>query len=142
MRRVVTGLNAEGKSCIVIDGPLAPLSPTTALAWRTEGLPADNTGSADAVGQGFSPAMLAQGGATFLVAEHLPGAAPHWHAIDALAYVVVLEGEMVLALETGEVRLRRGDMIANRGVMHGWYNGGSERAAMAVVTVPAGSAAA
>ena len=138
-RRVVTGLDAEGKSCIVIDGPVAGLGPMTGLAWFTQGVPADNSGSADSAGQPFSMDMLQGGGTTFLVAEHAANAGrePYWHAIDAIAYVVVLKGEMVLALETGEVRVKPGDCIVNRGVVHDWRNDEPEAAVIAVVTIPA-----
>jgi mannose-6-phosphate isomerase-like protein (cupin superfamily) len=138
-RRVVTGLDAAGRSCVVLDVPLAPLGPMTGLTWHTETLPADNSGSADGAGRPFSPEMLQGGGSTFLVARHAPGgrSQAYWHAIDALAYVVVLKGEMVLALETSEVRLKAGDFIANRGVMHAWFNDGPDEAEMAVVTIPA-----
>lgn len=138
-RRVVTGLDGEGKSCILIDGPVARLGPTTGLAWFTEAVPADNSGHTDSAGQPFSMAMLQDGGTTFLVAEHAAGAGrePYWHAIDAIAYVVVLKGEMVLALETGEVRVKTGDCIVNRGVIHDWRNDAPEAAVIAVVTIPA-----
>lgn len=135
-RRVVTGLNAEGKSCVLIDGPLIGLGPTTGLAWHTDGLPADNSGDGDAAARPFSVEMLEMG-SNFLLAEHPPGRTPHWHAIDAVAYVVVLRGEIVLALEAGEVRLRPGDFVANRGVMHDWRAEGPEPALIAVVTIPA-----
>jgi quercetin dioxygenase-like cupin family protein len=135
-RRVVTGLNAEGKGCVLIDGPLVALGGTTGLAWRTDDLPADNSGGADAAARPFTLEMLERG-SNFMLAEHPPGRAPHWHAIDAIAYVVVLRGEMVLALETGEVRLKEGDFVANRGVMHDWRAAGPDPALIAVVTIPA-----
>lgn len=136
-RRVVTGLNAQGRSCVLIDGPVAALGETTARIWSTAALPADNAGGEDAAARPFSVSMLEGGGSHFMVAEHPPGRAPHWHAIDAVAYVVVLKGEMALALETGEVRLGAGDVIANRGVMHDWRAAGAEPATIAVVTIPA-----
>jgi quercetin dioxygenase-like cupin family protein len=135
-RRVVTGLNAEGRSCVIVDGPLIALGATTGLAWQTEALPADNSGKADAAKRPFSLDKL-QSGSNFMLAEHPPGRDPHWHAIDAVAYVVVLRGEMVLALERGELRLRPGDFVANRGVMHDWRAAGPEPALIAVVTIPA-----
>ena len=54
VRRVITGHNAEGKSCILVDGP-APnameMESAGGLAvtdlWETKGAPADNSGSAD-----------------------------------------------------------------------------------------------
>ena len=136
LRRVVTGLDDAGRSCVVIDGPLVGLGPTTGLAWSVDALPADNSGAADGAVRPFSLDLL-QSGATFMVAEHPPGRQPHWHSIDAVAYVVVLKGAMVLALESGEVRVQAGDLVVNRGVMHDWRAEGPESAMIAVVTVPA-----
>ena len=44
---------------------------------------------------------------------------------------------VVLALETGEVTLRPGDLIVDRGVIHGWRNDGAVPAVFASVTIPA-----
>jgi len=37
----------------------------------------------------------------------------------------VLEGEIMLVLETSEVRLGPGDLVVDRGVIHGWRNVGA-----------------
>jgi mannose-6-phosphate isomerase-like protein (cupin superfamily) len=44
---------------------------------------------------------------------------------------------VVLVLETGEVTLRAGDCIVDRGVIHGWRNDGAVPAVYASVTIPA-----
>jgi mannose-6-phosphate isomerase-like protein (cupin superfamily) len=43
----------------------------------------------------------------------------------------------VLVVETGEVTLRAGDLIVDRGVIHGWRNDGVEPAVYVSVTLPA-----
>jgi quercetin dioxygenase-like cupin family protein len=59
VRRVVTGLNGDGRSCVIFDGvPPARLSATqagtTAYAlWRTAGPQADNGGVSDAAAEPF-----------------------------------------------------------------------------------------
>jgi quercetin dioxygenase-like cupin family protein len=65
------------------------------------------------------------------------GDGPFWHATDTIDYIVVLRGEVVLVLETGEVTARAGDFIVDRGVLHAWRNDGPETAALAVVNLPA-----
>jgi len=40
-------------------------------------------------------------------------------------------------LETGEVTLRAGDLIVDRGVIHGWRNDAGVPAVYASVTIPA-----
>ena len=59
------------------------------------------------------------------------------HATDTIDYLVMIAGEVVLALETGEVTLRPGDLIVDRGVIHGWRNDGAVPAVFASVTIPA-----
>lgn len=137
MRRVVTGINAEGKSCILIDGPVPRHAPATNLVWRNA-LPADNAGGGDAAVP-YDMALLHDGGVNFIVTE-LPaglGGEAFLHATDTIDYLVMIAGEVVLALETGEVTLRPGDLIVDRGVIHGWRNDGAAPAVFASVTIPA-----
>lgn len=137
MRRVVTGINAEGKSCILIDGPVPRHAPAANLVWRSA-LPADNSGGADAAVP-YDMALLHDGGVNFIVTE-LPaglGGEAFLHATDTIDYLVMIAGEVVLALETGEVTLRPGDLIVDRGVIHGWRNDGAVPAVFASVTIPA-----
>lgn len=141
MRRVVTGLNAEGKSCVVFDGEVPRHQPAANLIWRNA-LPADNAGQADAAVP-YDMSLLHDGGVNFILTE-LPGKDPggrpggaFLHATDTIDYLVMIAGEVVLVLETGEVTLRAGDFIVDRGVVHGWRNDGSETAVFASVTLPA-----
>jgi quercetin dioxygenase-like cupin family protein len=134
-RRVVTGLNAEGRSCIVIDGPIARPSPTSNVVWQSR-LPADNSGSADAAARPFEIADVHYDGSNFMLIEFAPGTVPGMHVTDTLDYFVMLSGSVTLELDTGAVTLAPGDFVVNRGVMHGWRNDGPEVAVLAAVTVP------
>ncbi|MCW1431856.1 cupin domain-containing protein [Novosphingobium sp. JCM 18896] len=137
MRRVVTGLNAEGRSCIVFDGEVPRHQPAANLIWRNT-LPADNSGEAEAAVP-YDMGLLHDGGVNFILTE-LPaglGGEAFLHATDTIDYLVMIAGEVVLVLETGEVTLRAGDFIVDRGVIHGWRNDGTETAVFASVTVPA-----
>ncbi|MEZ5734264.1 MAG: cupin domain-containing protein [Novosphingobium sp.] len=138
-RRVVTGIDEDGKSCIILDGKMPATSPSTGLAWRTAAVPADNSGTEDIRERSFSFELMHDGGTNFMVAEYPPhsGGELYWHATDTIDYIVVLKGEIVLVLETGEVRAKAGDFIVDRGVIHAWRNDGAEVAASAVVTIPA-----
>jgi mannose-6-phosphate isomerase-like protein (cupin superfamily) len=137
-RRVVTGLNAEGKSCILFDGPVPQHRPVANLVWRSGVAPADNSGAEDRSAP-YEMSMLHDGGANFLITELPPGLAGEafMHATDTLDYLVMISGELVLVVETGEVTLRPGDLIVDRGVIHGWRNDGAEPAIYASVTLPA-----
>lgn len=131
-RRVVTGLDSAGKSCVLIDGP------ADQVIWSTAETPADNGGDADRGGQ-FTFAMPA-GGSKFLVSEIPPSDAMFamgMHTTDTIDYIVVLKGEIVLVLETGEVTLVPGDTVVDRGISHGWRNDGTQSAFMAIVMIDA-----
>jgi quercetin dioxygenase-like cupin family protein len=140
-RRVVSGLNPEGKSCILIDGPVADQGLGGAnIVWRTDGIPADNSGTQDIDGKSFDFDMMHSGGSVFMVLEYPPGMgcdAPYWHATDTIDYIVMLSGEVVLTVETGEVVLRAGDFFVDRGVLHAWRNETAETARFACVNLPA-----
>ncbi|MCB2076545.1 MAG: cupin domain-containing protein [Novosphingobium sp.] len=139
-RRVVTGLDEDGKSCVLFDGPIPSTGTATGLAWFTPTVPADNSGTDDAGALPFSFDMLHSGGSTFMIAEYPPhsGGDPFWHATDTIDYIVQLSGETkVMMLETGDVILRKGDFVIDRGVIHAWRNDGDEPAVTAIVTIPA-----
>ncbi len=135
-RRVVTGLDEEGKSCVIIDGPIPRFNEVSAaLAWRCR-VPADNAGSEDTVAP-YDIEMLHSGHANFAICEFPPGARAIMHATDTIDYLVILSGRVTLVLESGEVSLGQGDFVVDRGVMHGWRNTGSEPCVAAVVNIPA-----
>jgi mannose-6-phosphate isomerase-like protein (cupin superfamily) len=140
-RRIVTGIGADGRSCVAIDGPVNFQSGSpVGIAWRTDGVPADNAGTADIDGRPYGFDMMHAGGTIFTVLEHPPGMGaegPYWHATDTIDYLVVLRGEVTLVLESGEVRAGPGDFIVDRGVVHAWRNDGEETAAMAAIIIPA-----
>lgn len=139
-RRVVTGLNAQGKSCILVDGPIPSTSATGGIAWRTDGHPADNSAREDIAPEPFSFEMM-HAGTIFMVNEYPPGRGntepPFWHTTDTIDYIVMLEGEVVIMTETGETTLRKGDFLVDRGISHAWRNDSDALAVAAVITIPA-----
>lgn len=138
MRRVVTGLNEVGKSCVLFDGEVPRRRPIANLIWRNGTLPANNAGTADEAVP-YEMEMLHDGGVNFILTELPAGmnGGAFMHATDTIDYLVVISGEVVLVLETGEVTLRAGDFIVDRGVIHGWRNDGQVPAVYASVTIPA-----
>jgi hypothetical protein len=137
-RRVITGLDAAGKSCILIDGPLLTLGGGGGdMAWRTEGLPANNSGTDDCAGGTFGFDMMHSGGAMFMLMEFGPENHAFWHATDTLEYVAMLTGEIVLETETGEATLKAGDVLVNRGIVHSWRNDSGQPARAAITILPA-----
>jgi len=140
-RRVVTGLNEAGKSCFIADDAVPTLGDTVSLAWRTRGVPADNSvvqgpfdNAAPAAGLLFE---MMHGGTTFMLVRMAPGARADFHATDTIDYITMLSGRMVLETETGETTLEPGDLCVDRGILHAWRNDGAEAALYTVVTIPA-----
>lgn len=137
-RRVVTGLDAEGRSTIVIDGPIPRFDEgisSAAFVWRTEALPADNSGCADTAVP-YRIELLHTGGSNFAICQFPPGSEAYMHATDTIDYLVVLQGRVTLVLENGEAALGPGDFVVDRGVMHGWRNDHEEPCTCAVVNLP------
>ena len=136
VRRVVTGVDDEGRSVFLSDGaafggdswaevwitdPAAGIDavvdprlgtgvlepPTGGTAWRVFEVPPDAEMRAamdDAVG----------------VMEGIE--ADGFHTTRTIDYVMVLEGEIALELDTGEVTLGPGDCVVQRGTRHAWRN--------------------
>lgn len=136
-RRVVTGVDDDGKSCVILDGPIPRLDPiNAAFVWRTESHPADNSRNEDTVGP-YKVEHLHTPGSNFAICEFPPNSDAHMHATDTIDYLVVLEGKVTLVLEEGEAALGPGDFVVDRGVMHGWRNDSAEPCVAAVVNLPA-----
>ncbi len=135
-RRVVTGLDAEGRSCILIDGPVPRTAAGNQLIWRAHSMPADNSGTAD-TSTPFSMDYLKDGSAGFSIAELPVGIGRFLHATDTLDYLVIIRGTIILEMEVGEVTLGPGDCVVQRGTVHAWRNEGPETVTMASITLPA-----
>ncbi|HET9629594.1 MAG TPA: cupin domain-containing protein [Novosphingobium sp.] len=164
MRRVVTGLNAAGKSAVLFDG--AP--PTHAevpvagiegyLIWMTDDTPADNAGSADRADCPFPAETAPPRGTCFFTFEYpsLAHASPEqfealmkgghgsdthdhpgMHISDTTDYMVVTSGELTAIMEDGEATLRPGDVMINRGCYRAFENRGDGPVRFAVVTIGA-----
>lgn len=127
-RRVVAGLDAEGRSSILIDGP------AKTVIWSTEGYPADNSGQQDA---GGGPFRFPTEGAQFIFSDFPPGGGSMMHATDTLDFLVVVSGEVTFITETGETLLRAGDILVDRGALHGWRNDGDRTCRIVNVLYPA-----
>jgi quercetin dioxygenase-like cupin family protein len=59
------------------------------------------------------------------------------HGTDTVDYIVILSGEVSLLVDEGEVTLKAGDTVIQRGVNHGWINRGKEVCLVAAVAIKA-----
>jgi quercetin dioxygenase-like cupin family protein len=69
------------------------------------------------------PGITIPGGTVLRLVDMKPGVLSPMHRTVSLDYGVVLEGEVELVLDSGEVRLlKRGDLAIQRGTNHAWRN--------------------
>ncbi len=59
----------------------------------------------------------------------------HMHKTETMDYGIVLEGEIVLIMDEGEVVCRAGDIIVQRGTNHGWANRSGENCRIVFVLI-------
>jgi mannose-6-phosphate isomerase-like protein (cupin superfamily) len=62
---------------------------------------------------------------------------PAIHRTRSLDYIVVLEGEITLLLDDGEVVLKAGDVVVQQGTNHAWINRGTATCRLAMVFIDA-----
>jgi len=167
IRRIVTGVNDKGRSCIVSDTRMpapdvAPGEPVRAGLWITEAAPASNT-SRDPVPDGVIVRIppAGRGGSVLRVIDFPPergtpglgpdelrrrGAKttpdrsakhPGFHATDTVDYAICLEGEIWAILDEGETLMRAGDVMIQRGTHHAWANRSGAMCRMAFVLIDA-----
>jgi quercetin dioxygenase-like cupin family protein len=77
-------------------------------------------------------------GSVLRVCDFAPGLPPFMHRTVSLDYGILLAGTLECVLDSGETRtLHPGDIIVQRGTMHGWRNpSGTEWARCAFVLLP------
>ena len=130
-RRVVTGHNAEAKSCVVSDEMVSQGN-----FWTTS-----TTDPVGVLRPGESVKLLPTtrpdadppAGGTRILFTHFPPATDPkptlqnrrgFHRTATIDYLLVLSGEVVLLLDVEEVTLKTGDVLIQRNTMHSWRNDG------------------
>lgn len=149
-RRVVTGLDADGRSTFVVDEETPHVAGTPAFAvnavWQMPTLPAP-TSDYDSL-QGEVRTQPPSGGLNYFISVFPPDAdfpiratyeelesvasgdfqlrsespVPGMHSTETIDIVTVISGEIYAIVETGETLLRAGDTIVQRGTNHAWSN--------------------
>ena len=130
--------------------------------WETRSSPADNSGAKDAADHERRIEPV-DGGTVFRIIEYPPDSVrlktlepdsffpevgaqaadkaerrhPGMHRTRTLDYCVVLSGEIYAMLDEGEVLLRAGDCLVQRGTRHAWSNRTGEPCVIAFVLVAA-----
>jgi hypothetical protein len=164
-RRVVTGFDADGKSIVAIDGPPGSILGGLGEVWVTDGM-ADNSVRGDLAkrpvileppaggsicrffvlppeNQNLSAKEIEEqtaAGFKAMGGEHCrpdTSRGPGMHTTRTIDYIVLLEGEVTLILDKGEVALKPFDVVVQRGTNHAWVNHGSKRALLVAVLIDA-----
>ncbi|MEM7252708.1 MAG: cupin domain-containing protein [Pseudomonadota bacterium] len=137
--------------------------------WRTFSTPADNRGDVDnadtevvltpptngSVFRFFQVIPESQGGGSHEEQQRIASAAfagmgadhnrdpdarhPNMHQTETTDYIIVLEGEVTMLVDEGEVHLQPMDVVVQRGTNHAWVNHGSEPAILAAILIDASS---
>jgi mannose-6-phosphate isomerase-like protein (cupin superfamily) len=132
--------------------------------WETAQTPADNRGAADAIARGhrLPPPKT---GSVFRVIEYPPDSQrlaalareqtmpdesgraaasdrnnprhAGFHKTATIDYAIVLSGEIYAMMDEGEVLLKTGDVLIQRGTNHAWSNRTDETAVVAFVLIDA-----
>jgi len=142
-RRVVTGHDAVGKSIVLSDGPPPQHHPMHGSAvgadffeiWNVAAaVPQLTAAEAREPNERAFTIMPVAGHLLRIIDIYPPrqgGRRTVMHRTQTLDYVVVIEGEVVLVLEDGEVVLRQSDVVVQRGTNHAWENRSEELARLA-----------
>ena len=151
VRRVVVANNENGAGVVVSDEQLPAVSRgigknvTGSELWSTDAMPVNNNPDADAsqrkgyikVHNDYNYVGSGQGTA-FRITEWGPDHPRFTHRTQTTDYDVVLQGEIDLELDGGEiVHLKTGDVVIMRGCTHTWINRGSEPAVTAFMLIDA-----
>lgn len=143
-RRVVTGVNAEGKSRIISDG-FVPKNATYAdpgqfemnTLWVENQVPVAFDKQAETLDGYAFQLEPSYGGfkAYFITFE--PGYKPFFHKTNTIDFIFILSGKLELLVEGGSTILSPGDSIVQRGTHHAWRVIGEEPCRVAAVLVSA-----
>ncbi|MEX0666362.1 MAG: cupin domain-containing protein [Acidimicrobiia bacterium] len=149
VRRVVTGIDDQGRSTFLSDGD-AFGGDRWAEVWVTD--PVKGLGAVVDPQDGMMVLEPPAGGTAWRVFEVPPDTqmreamknavgqidgmeADGFHTTETIDYVMVLEGEISLELDTGEVTLHPGDCVVQRNTRHAWRNRNDHPVKMVAVMV-------
>jgi quercetin dioxygenase-like cupin family protein len=145
-RRIVTGHDAAGTSVVLSADPppVETRLPHDGVAffelWSTTEMPARITAAQQDPIDGPVHIPPPRGGTRIRVNEFQPGHVRDgrqspWHRTETVDYGIMIEGELVLLVEEGEVVLRPGDVVVQRGTNHAWANRSDSVARIAFVLI-------
>jgi quercetin dioxygenase-like cupin family protein len=122
VRRLVTGVDAHGRSCVVEEVEFEP--PAEAPAMRTIFETSASPPPARPPGHGEDLDLeVAPGTVRWIHVEFQPGTEAPMHHTDTVDFDTIITGQVDLILDDGPHRLGPGDCVVVTGVDHGWKAG-------------------
>jgi quercetin dioxygenase-like cupin family protein len=125
MKLVVVGVDADGRSAVTHVEELPREAPDEGFAseeiWAhpaVAGAFADRPRRGEVRQLGFGPGDL-----SWRLVRYRPGASIGLHRTDTADCDFVMEGQITLGLESGEVRLEAGDLVVLPPLLHAWRAG-------------------
>jgi len=135
VRTLITGVDADGKSCVLSKDELTldQLAPGFAMgipfATTTSPPPPRAEGTAPLIDQGIGPGLV-----RWMFVELGADSETPMHHTDTLDLQTVLSGSVDLILDDGSHRLEQGDLVVLAGVDHAW-RGGPEGCRLSAVLI-------
>ena len=130
-RRVVTGLDGNGESCLDHDLSFSKERDEAGVTemWGTTSVPVDTSSPVDVASEPYTHDP-SPGGVKFRTVEFPANSAGSEELVASptMDLVLVLRGEIVLELATESVELVQGDCAVLRGHPHRWVNRSDEPA--------------
>ena len=138
MKRVVTGINQHGMSCVISNEEVAQ-----GILWEFQ--PDQLRGWIEAIAPEEAAVHMeppVAGGSTWAQASIQPGTAVKgmsgvddrgFHTTRTVDFVYLVDGELTLVLEEGTVDLHKGDCVVQQATRHAWSNGSAEPATILVL---------
>jgi mannose-6-phosphate isomerase-like protein (cupin superfamily) len=142
-RRVVTGVDAQGRSTIVSDGQVPAGAHAegegriTSDLWLLHDVPATLKSLGDPMRDYSITAWPPAGGAVARIATWPAGFEYPMHQSDTIDFIFVISGAIELIVEGGRTVLHPGDSVVQQGTKHGWRVVGEQPATFAGVLVSA-----
>jgi hypothetical protein len=167
VRRIVTAVNDLGRSYILSDqefpsGEVDPQQGARVGLWVTDRPRPSNRGTHDPVPDGviFKTPPEHRAGTVIRISDVPPDGVrhvdqaemnrrgaqtdparsavhPNFHKTDTIDYAICLEGEIYAVMDEGEVLMKAGDVLIQRGTWHAWSNRSGKMARMCYVLIDA-----
>ena len=142
-RRVVTGVDEDGKSYVWHDGDIPKNAffnsterMTIRTIWATDDVPAPLQKKHDPMVDWFPEhEWFPKTGVHFIYLTMEPGERVSMHASETIDCLVIVSGQIELILEKGSTILGPGDCIVQKGTQHGWRVIGDEPCTFAGILI-------